>query len=104
MRIRTLDRVTSDCRTCTVCLYFKSRSIHVLASEAKNLILWVQYSTTVITKFHLPFVFFTCSSLCGGPVQRLGGGGRGCNKFVPVLGENGTKIAPPGDIFDQSPG
>ena len=32
------------------------------------------------------------------------GGGRGCNKFVPVLGRNGTKIGPPGDIFDQPPG
>ena len=31
-------------------------------------------------------------------------GGRGCNKFVSFLGENGTKIAPTGDIFDQSPG
>ena len=24
------------------------------------------------------------------------GGGRGCNKLVPVLGGDGTKIAPPG--------
>ena len=32
------------------------------------------------------------------------GGGRGCNKFVPVLGGNSTKIAPTGDIFDQPPG
>ena len=31
-------------------------------------------------------------------------GGRGCNIFVPVLGENGTKIAPIGEIFDQPPG
>ena len=31
-------------------------------------------------------------------------GGRGCRKFVPVLGGDGTKIAPPGDIFDQAPG
>ena len=31
-------------------------------------------------------------------------GGRGCNIFVPILGGNGTKIAPTGDIFDQSPG
>ena len=31
-------------------------------------------------------------------------GGRGCNKFVPVLGGNGTKIAPTGDVFDQTPG
>ena len=28
---------------------------------------------------------------------------RGCNKFDPVLGGNGTKIAPTGDIFDQPP-
>ena len=27
-------------------------------------------------------------------------GGRGCRKFIPVLGD-GTKIAPPGDIIDQ---
>ena len=32
------------------------------------------------------------------------GGGRGCNKFVPVLGGNGTKIASAGDMFEQSPG
>ena len=31
-------------------------------------------------------------------------GRRGCNKFVPVLRENGTKIVPTGDIFDQPPG
>ena len=31
-------------------------------------------------------------------------GGRGCRKFVPVSKEDGTKIAPPGDIFDQPPG
>ena len=31
-------------------------------------------------------------------------GGRGCNKFVPVLIGNGTKIASTGDIFDQPPG
>ena len=31
-------------------------------------------------------------------------GGRGCNIFVPVLGENVTKITPTGDIFDQLPG
>ena len=31
-------------------------------------------------------------------------GGLGCSIFVPVLGGNGTKIAPIGDIFDQSPG
>ena len=28
-------------------------------------------------------------------------GGRGCHKFVPVWGGNGTILAPPGDLFDQ---
>ena len=32
------------------------------------------------------------------------GRGRGCHKFVPVLGGDGTKIAPPKDLFDQPPG
>ena len=31
----------------------------------------------------------------------IGGEGRGCNIFVLVLGGNGTKIAPTGDILDQ---
>ena len=35
------------------------------------------------------------------PIQRLGGG---CNKFVPDLRGNGTKIVPTGDMFDQPPG
>ena len=30
-------------------------------------------------------------------------GGRGCHKFAPVLGGDGTKTAPPGDVFDQPP-
>ena len=30
-------------------------------------------------------------------------GGLGRNKFVPVFGGNGTKIAPTGDIVDQPP-
>ena len=38
------------------------------------------------------------------PVQPLRVGGWGCNIFVPVLGGNGTKIAPTRDIFDQPPG
>ena len=28
-------------------------------------------------------------------------GGLGCRKFVPVLGGDGAKIDPPGDIDDQ---
>ena len=35
-------------------------------------------------------------------VQRWGGG-RGCHNFVPVLGGDGTKKNPPGDIFDKPP-
>ena len=34
----------------------------------------------------------------------IGGGGRGCHKFVPALRGNGAKKAPPGDLFDQPPG
>ena len=30
--------------------------------------------------------------------------GGGCNKFVPIWGGNGTKIAPTSDIFYQPPG
>ena len=32
------------------------------------------------------------------------GGGRGCHKFVPVSGGDGTKIAPSEDLFDQPSG
>ena len=32
------------------------------------------------------------------------GGGRGCHNFVPVSGGDGTKISPPEDLFDQTPG
>ena len=42
--------------------------------------------------------------MCSGTCSTIGGGGRGCNKFVPVSGGSGTKIAPTGDIFDQPPG
>ena len=46
----------------------------------------------------------------GGPVSKVSGdkfndwGERGCNIFVPVLGGNGTKIAPTGEILNQPPG
>ena len=32
------------------------------------------------------------------------GEGRGCNNFAPVLGGDGTKIAPTGEKIDQPPG
>ena len=52
------------------------------------------------------FFSFRKGILC---VQRMGirsmiEGGRECNKFVPVLGGNGTKRFPTGDIFDQPSG
>ena len=31
-------------------------------------------------------------------------GGRGCHTFFPFWGRDGTKIVPPGDLFDQPPG
>ena len=40
--------------------------------------------------------------ICRRVVQQLEGGG--CRKFVPVLGGEGTKIAPLEDIFDQPSG
>ena len=43
-----------------------------------------------------------CSVLTCDPFNEWGG--RGCHKFVPVLGGDGTEITPPGDIFDQPPG
>ena len=38
------------------------------------------------------------------PLDPFNDWGGGCNKFVPVLGGNGKKIAPTGDIFDRTPG
>ena len=32
------------------------------------------------------------------------GGGAGMSNFNPVLGGDSTKVAPPGDLFDQPPG
>ena len=45
---------------------------------------------------------FLLSSLCTMGRSKIGGGG--CHKFVLVFGGDGTKIAPPGDLFDQRPG
>ena len=42
--------------------------------------------------------------LFSGEIRSTIEGGRGCNKCVPVLRGNGTKIAPTGYIFDQPPG
>ena len=53
-------------------------------------------------RFTLPACHRKSMSCYCRQVQRLGG--RGCNIFFPVLGGNGTKIAPTGDIFDQPPG
>ena len=44
------------------------------------------------------------SLVVGREAQRLWEGGGGRHQFVPVLGEDGTKIAPPGNLFDQPPG
>ena len=44
------------------------------------------------------------SDQCCFRVATIGGGGRGCNKFVPVLRGDGTIIVPRGDLFDQPPG
>ena len=54
----------------------------------------VSYNDRTDVEFHLP-AFMSRSTI---------GEGWGYHKFVPVLGRDGTKIAPPGDLFDQSPG
>ena len=54
-------------------------------------------TNTFFTMLYIQYVFRFQSS----PTFE---GGRGCNTFVPVLGGNGTKIAPNGDIFYQPSG
>ena len=45
------------------------------------------------------------NTLTLGSRSTIGGGwGWGCHIFVPVLGGDGTKIAPPGDLFEPPPG
>ena len=50
---------------------------------------------SVVHKYPMCWTLTTSSTI---------GEGRECNKFVPVLVGNGTKISPTGDIFDQPPG
>ena len=44
------------------------------------------------------------SKNCTSREQSFNECGGGCRKFVPFLREDGTKIALPGDTFDQPPG
>ena len=48
---------------------------------------------------------FNGSSVCMGPDESfIDWGGRGCRKFVPVMGGDSTKIALLRGIVDQAPG
>ena len=49
------------------------------------------------------FAAFGYPSMTNDPFNDRGRG-RGCKNFVPVLGRDGTKTLPTGDIFDQHPG
>ena len=53
---------------------------------------------------HAHFILIMGMGKRGAATRSTIEGGRGCNKFSPVLRGNGTKIAPTGDIFDQHPG
>ena len=64
--------------------------------EVFNLV-WVVYQSTKINTYNKRI---TC--MLTRVVQRLGG--RECHKIVPLLGEDGTEIAPPEDVFDQRSG
>ena len=41
--------------------------------------------------------------MSGGKTRSTIGGGERCHTFVPVLGGDALKIAPPGDFFYQPP-
>ena len=49
------------------------------------------------TRLFIPI--YPCTSVSRSTIGR----GQRCHNFVPVLGGDGTKIAPPEDIFDQPP-
>ena len=56
---------------------------------------WVQTNTFLLIFFRRVSLMVSTSN---DPFNIWGG--RGCNNFDPVSGENGTKIAPTGDIFE----
>ena len=64
--------------------------------EVFNLV-WVVCHSTKINKYNKRIICILTRVF-----QRLGG--RECHKIVLVLGGDGTKIAPPVDVFDQRPG
>ena len=59
---------------------------------------------TIVLNLKLaPFAISYANSIMADPTSRSTiGGGRGCRNFVLVLGGDGAKIVPPGDILDQS--
>ena len=67
------------------------------------LYLYDDYASVQYNDEFLPDIILLprCNYHCA--VQRLEGR-RGCHKFVPVLGGDGTKIVPTGGIFDQPHG
>ena len=60
---------------------------------------------TLLLEIHgLPTVFILITSSPPSESRSTIWGGRACHIFVSVLGRDGTKIAPHGDLFDRPPG
>ena len=56
---------------------------------------------TEVARLRRRFFFFTVGIFIPHASRSRIGGGRECNKFVPGLGGDGTRTAPPGDLIDQ---
>ena len=60
-----------------------------------------QYNDNNLTPIELPnHVTLNVHGWVTGKTRSMIGGGRGCDQFAPVLGGNGTKIAPTGDLIN----
>ena len=80
-------------------LSFIAQNRHMLCAEVVGRFGRTSFKNYLnIWKGHLSFTF--APDMIRSTIE----GGRGCNKCVPVLRGNGTKIAPTGYIFDQPPG
>ena len=71
---------------------------------AQSVVIWRAYDGVVRSKLYALLAHWVSTRVTVASTSRSTlWGERGCNKFVPVLGGDGTKIAAPGDLFDQPP-
>ena len=86
-----------DCFECSLSLYLRdeSRSIPVSSWEGEK-------SLTAAPSRESEMIASPGSCWEVRLSRSTIGGGRRCNKFVPVLGGDGTRMAPLGDLYNQS--